>query len=97
MILKRYAQAALCVFIILVFVYIYCIGYVQASREDTYLMVRGTDQIVVEVNKDKAILMRIDKHKKIIYPEYQILKLENSKVNQLKLETVKTGRLKVKD
>ncbi|MGG3683944.1 hypothetical protein [Aeribacillus composti] len=97
MILKRYAKAALCVLIVFIFAHIYCIGYLQASREDTYLMMKGTDQIVVEVNKDKAILMRIDKQKKIIYPEYQILKLENSKVNQLKLETVKTGRLKVKD
>ncbi|AMV11550.1 hypothetical protein GT3570_11515 [Geobacillus thermoleovorans] len=94
---KRYGQAALVLFIIFIFAYVYYLGYSQASTKDTYLMIKGTNQIVVEVNKDEAILMKIDKHKKIIYPEYQILKLESSKVNQLKLETVKTGRLTVKD
>ncbi|GAB6423341.1 hypothetical protein bcgnr5372_27980 [Bacillus luti] len=96
-IIKRYSSHSLAVIAILMGVIFYQVGYHKATNKTDYLTIKGTNFIVVDYKGDKAIISKVDFKKKIIYPEYQFIKLESSKLNEQQFELKHTGSLKMKE
>ncbi|PFS10868.1 hypothetical protein [Bacillus thuringiensis] len=96
-IIKKYSSLSLAGIAIFMGVMFYQVGYNQAVNQKEYLTIKGTDFIVVDYKGDKAIVSKADFKKKIIYPEYQFIKLESSKLNEQQFELKHTGSLKMKD
>ncbi|MFA2566160.1 hypothetical protein [Bacillus wiedmannii] len=71
-------------------------GYIQAQQKTEYLALKNQNLIIVDYYKDKAIVAKADFKKKIIYPEYQFIKLESSKPNEHQFELKYTGFMEMK-
>ncbi|HFK1481126.1 TPA: hypothetical protein ACGXK0_003566 [Bacillus cereus] len=71
-------------------------GYIQAQQKKEYVALKNQNLIIVDYYKDKAIIAKADFKKKLIYPEYQFIKLESSKPNEQKFELKYTGFMEMK-
>ncbi|MCC2541632.1 hypothetical protein [Bacillus thuringiensis] len=71
-------------------------GYIQAQQKKEYVALKNQNLIIVDYYKDKAIIAKADFKKKLIYPEYQFIKLESSKPNEQQFELKYTGFMEMK-
>ncbi|MFK4429596.1 hypothetical protein [Bacillus sp. RC54] len=94
-IIKKYSFLSLAGIAIFIGIMFYQVGYYKAANQIDYLTIKGTNFIVVDYKGDKAIVSKVDFKKRIIYPEYQFIKLESSKLNEQQFELKRTGSLKM--
>ncbi|WJX08136.1 hypothetical protein [Bacillus cereus] len=93
---KNYIKLWVCVAIIVIGLSIFKAGFGMASIKEDYLILKGTDLVVLDFKGDKVIVAKADFKKKIIYPEYQFIKLESNKPNEKQFELKYTGFMEMK-
>ncbi|MBR9658771.1 hypothetical protein [Bacillus cereus] len=96
-IIKKYIPLSMTILVGFMGLMCYQVGFYKAMSQTEYLTIKGTDFVVIDYKGDKAIISKVDFKKKIIYPEYQFIKLESSKPNEQQFELKYTGILKMKD
>ncbi len=93
--IKKYHGLTLIILIVLIGVTVNKSGYEKALDKENYMILENENLIVIDYYKDKAIVARVDLDKKIIYPEYQFIKLESTDKSPQKLILKHTGKLKM--
>ncbi|KAB2447013.1 hypothetical protein ACQCWD_20645 [Bacillus thuringiensis] len=93
---KNYMKLFFCFAIIVIGLSIFKAGFGMASKKEDYLILKGTNLIVLDFKGDKAIVAKADFKKKLIYPEYQFIKLESAKPNEQQFELKHTGFMEMK-
>ncbi|WP_370014574.1 hypothetical protein [Peribacillus sp. B2I2] len=70
------------------------LGYNFADKSE-YLVIKDDDLVVIDYYQDRAIVAKADLKKKVIYPEYQFIKLETDEIGKVKFELINTGKMKL--
>ena len=91
---KKYKNMAYIFIIIFFALLIFTFGYSNGLRETNYYTLANNNFVVIGYYKDSAIVVKFDPKEKIIYPEYQLIKLEAG-IDEQKFKLVRTGSLKV--
>lgn len=95
--IKKYKQSSILIFLVMVLVYSYSIGHMGAKNKEQYLAIPETDLVVIDYHDKHVILAKVDFSNKVIYPEYQFLNVETSEIDTLKFELINTGKLRVQN
>ncbi|ODG93757.1 hypothetical protein BED47_00890 [Gottfriedia luciferensis] len=94
-IIKRYFKVSMVFFLICLGYFISYLGYNSAASKQTYLTIKNENLIVIDYYKDTAIVAKVDLDKKLIYPEFQFIKLESTDKSPQKLVLKHTGELRM--
>jgi hypothetical protein len=93
--LKEYKQLVVISFLFIMLLFPYMIGVINASQKDIFYQIGGTNQIIIEISGDKAIAAKFDSKKKVIFPEYEIIKIDSTIKQKVTLKLVQINNLKV--
>lgn len=98
--LKNYEYLLMIAYIAFILLGVFIIGYLISENESSYLIIKkqSTYQsyVVLDIQGGKALVAKVDLENNMIFPEYQLIKLETNKLNEHKLSLKEIKNLDVK-
>ena len=93
--LKSYKKLMVVSFLALILTFPYMIGVVVATQKEDFYYIEGEEKIILDLINDKAIIAKVDIKKRVMYPEYELKKIESTDKEVIKFKLITIKNLKI--